>query len=160
MKPYIPFIKGKVDCLVAMLFCLHRITKSHHRFYKLVHMNSFSKIILCGTVFISIVLVHGYIIHLLIRMFQYGKLPFSKGFHVVPGAPTRYQFDIRINQAHLLCCLGGQLSIFLCCFITNLPGSVHFISKTPRPDVKRLFKTIFSSHIGIIGICIGIAVFQ
>ena len=104
--------------------------------------------------------MEGYIIHIIIVIFQSSCFPLRECGHVHKRASAGNQFDRRINKLHGFGSFLCHTAILMHRFLSQLPLSVHFISQTPEFDVIWIFYSMFDTQIAVFCSWGMIAVFQ
>ena len=100
------------------------------------------------------------IIHIIIIVTQCSCFPLRKRRHVQIRTSTGNKLNSRVNQFHSFCSFLGKPTIFMHSLMSNLPVTIHFISKTPYFYIMRIFYTMFNTQITIFGSSRMVTVFQ
>ena len=89
--------------------------------------------------------MQGNVIYVIIGFLQRNRFPLREGGHVHVRAAAGNQFNGIVHKLHSFGCFGGKPSILVSCLMPYLPGTVHFITKTPCLNIIRLLSAVLLS---------------
>ena len=102
----------------------------------------------------------GQVVHILVYMIQNGSLPLGEGGHFRERAAGGHQLNAVVNFPHGPGGFHCQTAVFLCGFVTHLPGAVHFVAQTPGFDAVGLGSAVRNPEVAVQSAGGVVAVFQ
>ena len=142
MIPYIPFIKGEVNCFLWTLFCLNIIAGTDNGINKFIKLKRFCKKALNIVRLIVIILMKRYVINTVISNIKTLNLPLTEGCWISAWWAAQNSFNAWISPLHNLGCFKCSSAVFNSRFCTHLPSSVHLIAKAPQLYIPRVIITV------------------
>ena len=149
MEPYVPFVKAQIHDFFAAFLSFYIVTGGNDGADEIIHIIRLCQIIIAVVISVSVILMHGNIIHVVICMGQGNCLPVREGRHVTIGASAGNKLDGGVNKTHCLCSLLSQTSVLFHGLVPDLPRSVHLIAQAPYLDVVRVLYTVADTHVTV-----------
>ena len=95
--------------------------------------------------------VAGDVVDIVVGVLQDGVLPRPERGHLRIRAAADHQLERRVDLAHGLRRLGGELAVVIGAAVTELPRPVHLVAEAPHPHRVRLDPAVLDPGVGQLG---------
>ena len=147
MIPDIPLVKREVDLLFAVLLPLDRVADRDHALDELVHIHGPCQETRCVSGRVPIISVKRDIVDVVIAFVEHAEFPVAERWHLGTGGAACHDFNGRVDPFHHFRSFIRDMTVFIRCFLSHLPGAVHLVAETPESDPERFLLSICDAHI-------------